>query len=482
MGEKVIGWRGLVPGMIEASERLSGDLSSVDDFVAVTPRVQDFQIDGHLWSERYVKLIIFVFVLNVISAALFIGLINRPVYDDPYNIFDVQSYAHKGLSLATLLSHRNPPGPTSFLWMAAGVRLLGGEELRDARIATLLSWVVLLVGILVGARYSSFPQAWYTALLAGLVFPHSVTATATLLTEGPALLFATLGALTWIESASQPTATPSVLLLGLLGGLSMGIAVTCRQYYLALLPAAALFALFQSRRWGSKEKLLRSVGMILSLTVASAPAILLIMVWRGISSPGMATGTSYNAWKAAVGLNVFRPIVATFYSYFYLVPLTLPILWRVRYGARWRALLVALLGGVVTACFGASLLQPGPLHTLVRTASRLPAGGFILFGFVATLTIYNAIAVGLLLWKEHDIALVYPPLLFALLTVVFFIGEQLGVGGNLPLYDRYLLQIAPFLGIIAFSLTPRLTSARLLAFAALSAVSHVMLWRYAFFA
>jgi hypothetical protein len=67
-----------------------------------------------------------------------------------------------------------------------------------------------------------------------------------------------------------------------------------------------------------------------------------------------------------------------------------------------------------------------------------------------------------------------------LLTVVFFIGEQLGVGGNLRLYDRYLLQLAPFLGIIAFSLAPRLTSARLLALAALSAVSHVMLWRYAF--
>jgi len=108
--------------------------------------------------------------------------------------------------------------------MAAGVRLLGGEELRDARIATLLSWVFLLVGILVGARFSSFPQIWYGALLAALVFPHAVTATATALTEGPALLFATLGALTWIESASRPTATPSVLLLGILGGLSMGIA------------------------------------------------------------------------------------------------------------------------------------------------------------------------------------------------------------------------------------------------------------------
>jgi hypothetical protein len=249
---------------------------------------------------------------------------------------------------------------------------------------------------------------------------------------------------------------------------------------LALLPAAALFALFQSWRRGFKEELFGSVGMILSLIAASAPVILLIMVWRGISSPGMATGTSYNIWKAGVGLNAFRPIVATFYSCFYLVPLTFPILRLVRPAARWPALLVALLGGVLAGYLGPSLLQPGPLNTLVRAASRLPAGEFILFGLIATLTIYNAIAIGLLLWEKRDVVLSCPPLVFALLAVLFFIGEQLGVGGNLPLYDRYLLQFAPFLGIIGFSLAPRLTSARLLALAALSAVSHVMLWRYAF--
>jgi len=480
LAEKVINWCGPVPGLIQAAGMLPGGLSTVDSFVVATPQVQDFQFEGQAWCQRYLKFIIIVFALNIISAALFIGFVDRPVYDDQYNIFDVQSYAHKGLSAATVLSHRNPPGPTSFLWMAAGVNLLGGNELRDARIAVLLSWVLLFVGILVGARYSSFPQIWYGALLAALVFPHSVTATATALTEGPALLFATLGALTWIETASRPTATPTFLLLGIFGGLSMGIAVTCRQYYLALLSAAALFALFQSRGQGSKGKLPRSLGMVLSLAVASAPVILLIMVWRGISSPGMATGTSYHIYKAGVGLNPFRPIVAAFYSCFYLAPLTFPALKHLRPGARWPALLVASISGVVAAYFRSSLLQPGPLHTVVQTASRPLAGEFILFGLIATLTFYNAIAIGLLLWRRRDIVLSCPPLLFALLTVVFFIAEQLGVGGNLPLYDRYLLQLAPFLGILAFSLTPRLTSARLLALAALSAVSHVMLWRYAF--
>ena len=76
--------------------------------------------------------------------------------------------------------------------------------------------------------------------------------------------------------------------------------------------------------------------------------------------------------------------------------------------------------------------------------------------------------------------LLRPCLLFALLTAVFFVVEQLGVGGNLPLYDRYLLQIAPFLGVIAFTLIPQLTSARLLALTVMAAVSQFMLWHYAF--
>jgi hypothetical protein len=71
-------------------------------------------------------------------------------------------------------------------------------------------------------------------------------------------------------------------------------------------------------------------------------------------------------------------------------------------------------------------------------------------------------------------------LTFAVLTVVLFIVEQMGVGGNVPLYDRYLLQIAPFLGVIAFSLVPRLDLFRLLALAAMGVFAHVMLWSHAF--
>src|SRR6267154_528127 len=468
--------------MTEASGTLADSLAMVDALAAGGPQVRDCQMEGLSWTRRYLSLVTIVFALNLVSAALFIGLVNRPVFDDKYNVSDVQTYAHKGLSVATVLSHRNPPGPTSFLWMAAGVRLLGGGELRDARIANLLSWVLLFVGILFGARCGCFPQIWYGALLAALVFPHSVMAAATTLTEGPALLFAILGTLAWVEAASRPTGTASSFLLLMLGAFIMGIAISCRQYYLALLPAVALFGLFRLRGLGSKERFVRLLGIILSLSVASAPLVLLIVVWGGVTSPGVAPGWSHQelAWRAYAGLSVFRPIVAGFYSRFYLVPLTFSVVWRVRLPFRWLAFLAASISGILAACLGPWLIQPGPLRALIGLVSRLPAGEFLLLACVAALTVYNAIVIGLLVWQKRHTVLSCPPAIFALLTVAFFIVEQLGVGGNVPLYDRYLLQIAPFLGIIAFTLIPRLSFSRLLALGVMDAVAHVILWSHAF--
>jgi hypothetical protein len=422
-----------------------------------------------------------IFALNVLSATLFISMVNRQVYDEPYNIFDVHNYAARGLSMETLLSHRNPPGPTGFLWMAAGVRLLGGEELRDARLATLMSWILLAAGILITARYSRFPQLWCGALLVMLVFPHTLEATATLLTEGPSLLFAALGALAWLQFASEPNATPRLFALGLLGGLSMGVAVTCRQYNLALLPAASLFALYQWRRPAFSEKPRWTFGAILSLALAVVPVLLMLLVWRGISSPGMATGTSYDQmWKATVGLNLTRPLVVAFYAAVYLVPLTFPAMFRMSVSRRWRGLLIAALGAATITYFSSIFLQPGPLNSLIRFASHVPHGGTVLFAAIAIIVLYNAAATGFLLWEKRQALSSSTPAVFALLVTVFFIAEQIGVGGNIPFYDRYVLQLAPFLGLIAFAILPRLTPGRVFALAGMSVLSHVMLWRFAF--
>jgi len=426
------------------------------------------------------RLAVVVLLLNVASAALFIGLVKNPVYDDVYHILDVHNYAANGLSRLAIATHRNAPGPTSYLWMAAGVRLLGGDELRDARIAVLTSWVLLGIGILAGARFSSFPQVWYSALLTVLVFPHAVMASATLLTEGPSLLFAMLGALAWTEFADQYKVTAGRFVLGMLGGLALGVAVTSRQYNLAILAAAGLFAVWRYPACPAGEKLRWSASVILSLILAAVPVLLLIAAWRGLSSPGMAAGTADPHWNARIGFSLFRPLASAFYTSVYFVPFGFPVMARLKSAARWCALLAASLGGIVAAIFRTSLLQPGPLRTFVLAASRVRAGGFVVFGFIVAVTIYCMISLIWWLWEERAGIPSQPLLIFALLTVMLFVAVQAGVGGNHPVYERYTLQIAPFLGIIAFSLFPRLTYSRIAVLVALSVVAHVMLWRYAF--
>jgi len=75
-----------------------------------------------------------------------------------------------------------------------------------------LAWVLLVSGILVAAPYSRF-LTLVRRSFSRLSFSHiHLRATATLLTEGPALLFAMLGTLVWTEAVSQPKVTSTVSL------------------------------------------------------------------------------------------------------------------------------------------------------------------------------------------------------------------------------------------------------------------------------
>jgi hypothetical protein len=417
----------------------------------------------------------------LVSAALFITFVNRPVYDDGFNLFDVHNYAAKGITLDTLRAQRNAPGPTSFVWMATSVRLIGGNELRDARIGALFSWLLLGTAVLLAGSFSSKPQLWYGALLVPLVFPHAVMAAGTVLTEGPALFFAVIGALAWTEFVSRANSRAVTLLYGLLGGLFLGLAVTCRQYNLALLAAAALTFLPQlwTKVWAEGEKKLFVSRALLSFALSLVPVLLLVVVWKGIANPSIESGASYNMmYKAGAGLNLTRPMIAALRVAVYFVPFTFPLAMRLKPPYRWRVLAIAVVGGFAAGFWTESLLQPGPLNTIVGVASRLFHSRPLPFGLIAAVAIYNAIALGVAMWEERRLVWSSPLIAFSLLAILFFVGEQIGVGGNIPFYDRYVLQIAPFLGVIAFALLPSLDRARLLALVMLSFFSHFMLWRY----
>ena len=115
------------------------------------------------------------------------------------------------------------------------------------------------------------------------------------------MVFALLGALAWTESVSRSTITPRVVVLGLIGGLAIGLAIDGRQYYLAMLAAAGIYAVYRWRELGFEMKSLWLTNAIISLVAACVPVLLLVLIWKGLSSPGMAAGTSYGTWVSKVG-------------------------------------------------------------------------------------------------------------------------------------------------------------------------------------
>jgi len=431
-------------------------------------------------AAQYYRLAILLLALNMLSAIAFVAVVRHPVYDDGTNILDVKRYAKEGVTWQSIRSHLNPTGPGSFLWMAAGVRFLGGTELPAARIAVLGSWLILGVGILVGARRTETPELWYAALATTLVFPHSMTATATLMTEGPALLAALLATFAWTAFVALPRLTVRGLLLALLAGLALGLAVTCRQYYLALLPSALLVAFFLLPVPASQARAPYILTVLGSLLLAMIPVGLLILAWHGLSSPSMAAGTSYKQWRAAVGLNLTRPMIATLYIAVYLLPFTFPVPMHARFVKRLVTICGAAAAGATAAYFRDNVLQPGPLHSLEEMASHFWRGQFLVVAVLTALASYNGVTFVMLVWRRRASVLENPVVLFSLFVLVFFVIEQLGIGGNIPFYDRYIMQLAPFLAFITFGTLPGLGALRLITFALLALLSHGLLWRNAF--
>jgi hypothetical protein len=425
------------------------------------------------------KPILLLFSLSVLSAILFIFLVSRPVYDDVYNILDARGYAYHGISTSTILAQKNAPGPGSFIWMAAGILVFGQNELRDARLAILTSWVMLVTAALVAVRRSRFSELWLSSILATIVFPYSLTAMATLLTEGPSLFFAIVGTIAWTEAVSRRRVNLSTFAATAVGGLAIGLAVVCRQYYLALLPAAMVFALFLFRRREPQGTFTWLASIVVSLLLVSTPPLLLFTLWHGLSCPGISQGTSYATYHADAGLNFSRPIVTAFAIGFYLVPLTFPAPNAVLPKQRLRIFLGSSVIGVVAVPFHSHLVDKGIIHSLTNSVTLGPFLSRLAFWAIATLVAYNSISLALLSWaKRNELSNCYP-VVFALLTVLFFVFEQFGVGGNIPFYDRYVLQMVPFLGLIAFFLVPERSIYRTVSMAVMYLLGQEMLWRHA---
>lgn len=435
---------------------------------------------GDSVSVRLIRnLALCALALNCVSALIFIARVKRPVYDEPYLMVDAVRYASSGVSIETLRAHVNAMGPTGLILTALPMRFAAPQnQLTAARFSILASWLLLGASIFFLAPASDSPEVWYAALFFASIFPHAMTATATLLTEGPALLFALTGSMLWLYGITFEKLSAKAAMALLAGGFLIGISVTCRQYYMAALGAASLIALYSFRQ---RRKLNSANGTWLIIVAASflaalVPIAVLYRVWGGLSSPLSVAGANYGV-HSHLGVSFLRPVIAALCVAIYLLPFTFPFD-PPRGFARGRTIAISLIAGIVAASAMPHILQPGPVRSFVSLADRLPWGSRILFGTLAAFAVFNAILFIRECWRQRTAVRESRAVIFCVLVVLLFIAEQFAIGGEVPFFDRYVFQVAAFLGAVAYFISPRFTISRYLSFAFIWGLSQFMLWRY----
>lgn len=405
-------------------------------------------------------------VANLLSAGLFIALSDRPVFDDASHLRDVVRYVNDGVSYQTVREHQNPTGPVAFIWMAV-VGSSAGSGLGGSRAAITLCWAIAGLGLLWHCSRAQNPTPWLGALTAALVAPHAITATATMLTEGPSIALSMLGVLLWSRAGERAW-------MAVLGGVLIGLAVATRQYYVALLGAlAGPLALSIAQR----ERPLPVRTLAFGFAGGALPVVALLSVWGGFSSPAMVMGLSYGGVTSKVGLSVDRPLVALFYIAAHMLPFGVPFAFQIRGRTRVVAVALATCAALVVCFFGWSWLSPGPLRSIVAAIDAGSGLGRAIVALVVFAVTYGAagwaVAIGRALQQD-------PPseLTVSVAFIGLFVLEQAAVGGDIKFYERYVFQLAPFIGLLSWSIWPGAHLARTMACAALWLAGQAMLWRH----
>lgn len=418
------------------------------------------------------KLAVFIGSAALLSSLAFILCHNSPVFDDVGNGHDASFYASEGITVQAIRQQTNPTGPGSFVWIGLFSRWLG-DGLQVQRLAVWLSWFILLVGsiflIETPPLWAAFALCW--------IFPHSVMASGLVLTEGPALCLAFLGSLLFINALST-TGRLHTQLKFWISLLLMGLSVICRQYYLGLIPAAMMTLLLVS--WRRQAHSIPFWALILSAIVISSPVASLVALWGGISSASARSGALYK-YTANVGLSWDRPLIAFLYVCLYLLAFTWPNLFR---KTKW-SLAVAFVAMLSSVAFAklrhGDLLEEGPIRqsltTVFHGGALLPVATLLL----AAVALYNAGNYIILNFSNlRELFLKQPVFCLGSLFLFFFVAEQIGVGGTIPFYERYLLQIGPFLGMVVFAAEKRLLKSHLATAVVMALLAQGMLWRFAF--
>jgi hypothetical protein len=198
----------------------------------------------------------------------------------------------------------------------------------------------------------------------------------------------------------------------------------------------------------------------ISLALACIPPLALIGVWGGLTAEGVRTNLSYQHFNATVGLNFVRPLTTALVIGVYALPAL------VFQGPQVQRLLPRFAVAAAVASLIAHALVPAPM--LWCTGKQIVLcgmidggywfvrdnwGGFALgisfaaafLGFLGVICMSNAFLI-----SQGAGSAGHAPT-FAVFFLLFFTLGQVFVGGNIPFYERYVLQVAPMIGFVVAS-------------------------------
>lgn len=385
------------------------------------------------------KLFFWLGLIFVISSFVLCWFPSHFVFDEIFHNYDIDRYYKYPISIESIREHYTPNGILSHILPRYFAKTIGFKNIVILR---LFVWLCVLSSfvVLTFKRFSN--DTLKLGFLVTICNPYSFLCSTTFMTEFIALGIVILGLILLQSDKNYKR---------YIGFLVIGLAIITRLYYLALIPAIFLPVLLRINSLKAFKQVFKDNLLPFILTIS--PLVFLLFAWKGLTPPALlAKGGEISK----VSLNLPRLIVACIYIGFYSIPF-LFFSFKFKEMELFKRPIYAVL--ILTISVLILMLLPNIFNLVDR-----PISTGIIFTFYKLYLVnyprlaffYNLIIVFVsLLSFSSLVSFVFKNWLIqnlgqsiAAFFVLFFLLQQVLVGGNIAFYERYILTSSFFLGMI----------------------------------
>ena len=376
------------------------------------------------------------------------------VFDEVFHIYDIHRYYSEPITISSLQEHYCPNGILSHILPGVFAKFLGSNDIVIIR---LFVWLCVLGSfiLLTIKRFSN--DTLKLGFLITICNPYSFLCSTTFMTEFIALSFVILG-LIIMQSKNS--------LKRNIGFFIIGLSIITRFYYIALIPAIFLPELMRINSLKVFKEVFRS--NIFSFTLIIAPLIFLLFTWNSLTPPKLL---EMGGELSEVGFNFPRFIISLIYLGFYVSPFIffLP-------GIEWRKIIFnksivfpSILASIAILAIWPNIfnLVDRPISTgIIYSIYKLIISSFSEnVGYAYNLTIISFCLISFFAFLYHFIERRLYSEKFGLIAglfVLFFMIQQIFIGGNIAFYERYVFVASFFIGMLFVEQNSKLLSFKFL--------------------